>query len=433
MARRKTALLMTVGTGVGKDKLVKAQKLAHGLFVSIKYHNPDIVYLFGSEDSKCTVNFLKETYEKAMDEHFDFYKFFIINDIDNFPVYFEEFEKKIIELDDYRVIIDYTSGTKTMTMSAAFASMIFRKDLVFVSGERDETGIVVAGTEKPVSQNLYPVYDNLMLEKIKDLFNINRFESGEILLNDIVSNNPNKEIYIKLFKIYNCFDIFDYETAYALFDEEFLSIIRDKWPDNAQKFSENRHSLSSMQKLDPEKIDLGKKPWKNRKYKRRCLYLLASLLNNAKRRHEEHKYDDAIARLYRSLEFIAQIELKTKYGLSTSNIDVSILKSRNLDVDYIKTLEDGRDDKSGKIKMGLTQDYLLLDKLGNKLGKFYVDNQNCIEKFTNRRNDSILAHGFVFSSDDDFKDFEKIVLKMARLLNNEIDNLMEESRFPIID
>ncbi len=51
----------------------------------------------------------------------------------------------------------------------------------------------------------------------------------------------------------------------------------------------------------------------------RCKYILASMLNNARRRADESKYDDAIARLYRSLELIAQIKLK-EYGLKSSEL-----------------------------------------------------------------------------------------------------------------
>ena len=433
MARRKTALLMTVGTGIGEHKVEKAKKLSHGLFSSIKYHNPDEVYLFGSSDSRLTVDCLKQHYKNRFDEEFDFYEFYELNHIDNFKEYFDAFKDKIQELSDYKVIVDYTSGTKTMTMSAAIASMIYRKDLVVMSGDRGKTGIVDEGTEKPTPQNLYPVYDELMFEKINGLFNSNRFESGSILLDDIIGDNHDKEIYTKLFEIYNCFDIFDYETAYKLFDDEFLNEVRQRWPKKAQEFSNNRKSLESMRKLDPEVVDLGKKPWKNKKYKKRCYYILASLLNNAKRRFEEHKYDDAIARLYRSFEFIAQIELKTKYGLITSDIDVEILKNRKLDEEYIKNLENSRDDRSGKIKIGLAEDYHLLNALGNELGANYHEKEHVISNVTHKRNNSILAHGFEFSSNEDYLDFEEIVLNMAKLQNDNIVRFIEESKFPKLD
>lgn len=429
MARRKTALLMTIGTGTGEDKIKSAKSLAHGLLFSIDSQNPDEIYFFGSKDSLPTLGFLKEQYKEKFGSELDFYEFIEIDRVDSFEKYFNGFKNKIEELEGYKVIIDYTSGTKTMTMSAAFASMIQHKNLIFVSGKR-ENGIVVRGTEKIISQNLYPVYDELMFEKLNELFNSNRFESGEIFLDDIVGDNPDKEIYSRLFKIYNCFDIFDYKTAYELFDEEFINQIRDRWPEKAHEFTNNRRALTSMQKLDPEIVDLGKKPWKNKKYKNRCYYILANLLNNAKRRFEEHKYDDAIARLYRSFEFIAQIELKTKYGLVTSNVDVEILKNRHVNDEYIEKLENSRDEESGVIKIGLVQDYELLNALSSDLGCFYKENENIIRNSTIHRNSSILAHGFNFSSKTDYEEFEEIVLKSANILNSNMARFIEESKFP---
>lgn len=60
-----------------------------------------------------------------------------------------------------------------------------------------------------------------MISKIKELFNINRFEAGRVLLEDIVDDNNDKEIYARLFNIYNYFDKVDYENAFKLFDKDF--------------------------------------------------------------------------------------------------------------------------------------------------------------------------------------------------------------------
>lgn len=168
MPRKKRALLMTVGTGTGDKRC----SLAHGLMCSIDSKDPDFICFFVSKDSKPTVDALKKVFNNKFDEDFDEcydYEFVENEAVDKFTEYFNEFKSKISELeDDYRILIDYTSGTKTMTMAAAFASMIFRKELFFVSGKR-EKGIVVKGTEECVPQNLYQVYDELMINKIKDL------------------------------------------------------------------------------------------------------------------------------------------------------------------------------------------------------------------------------------------------------------------------
>jgi len=49
--------------------------------------------------------------------------------------------------------------------------------------------------------------------------------------------------------------------------------------------------------------------------------LIADILNNARRRMKEGKYDDAMARLYRTVELIAQYRLKMKYEIDTSDVD----------------------------------------------------------------------------------------------------------------
>ena len=195
-----------------------------------------------------------------------------------------------------------------MTMAAAFASMIFRKELFFVSGKR-EKGIVVKGTEECVPQNLYQVYDELMINKIKDLFNNNRFEAGKVLVDEIIDTNEDKEVFSKLFDAYYYFDSVNHEKALEVFDiKEFQKV----WPDLTKQFQLNIKALNIMNTFnqnssnDPTEHNLKK------------YYMLASILNNARRREDENKFDDAVARLYRSLELIAQIRLSKEYGIDSS-------------------------------------------------------------------------------------------------------------------
>ncbi len=55
---------------------------------------------------------------------------------------------------------------------------------------------------------------------------------------------------------------------------------------------------------------------------------MLDLLANAKRRAEqEHRYDDALVRLYRALEKRVQLELKA-YNLDTSNIKLELVPDK---------------------------------------------------------------------------------------------------------
>ena len=412
MARIETALLMTVGTGIG-ESMEAPESLAHAMLYSIDSYNPDKVVFFGSELSKITISSLKDQFKDNFHNEFDYYEFIQLDEIDNFKAYFNAFKSKILELSDYKIIIDYTSGTKTMTMAAAFASMMFNKKLFFVSGER-EYGIVKKGTEKIISQNLYPIYDDLMISKIKEFFNLNRFEAGKLLVNDLVEDNGDKDIFIKLFDSYYAFDNGDYKTALFNFDNKSFS---EKWPSLKEEFEGNIMALNILN---------------NKKHNLKHYYILGGLLNNARRRGEESKYDDAVARLYRSLEFIAQIKLEKDYFISTSDIDVDTLRKHQIDEEYIEELEIHRGEDN-KIKIGLIQDYLLLNELGDDLGKFYLDNEKKIKNVTKFRNESILAHGLNSLNKEQYEKFYDIVLKVSEVFNNNISKYIKETMFPEFD
>ena len=399
MARRKTALLMTVGTGIGGQ--VATEDLAHAILFSIDNSNPDIVIFFGSEKSKKTVESVKEQYLNEFEEEFDYFEFIHLEQIDDFKIYFEAFKRKIQELDGYKIIIDYTSGTKTMTMSAAFASMLYRKNLYFVGGERED-GVVIRGTEKIISQNLYPIYDDLMISKIKELFNTNRFDAGKSLLEDITK--AKKDTYANLFDAYYYFDNVDYNKANKYFiTKEFIA----EWPDLKKQFSLNAKALYHLNKEDSAM---------------RPFYILGSLINNARRRAEETKYDDAIARLYRSLELIAQIKLN-EYGIDTSDVELDILNKHGVEQEF-------KPDFSGKIKLSLVQDYELLNNLGDDLGEFYIKNKDEFLATISSRNNSILAHGLNSQTEKQYVKFRDLILKFASVLNPEMDVYIHETEFP---
>lgn len=399
MARRKTALLMTVGTGIGGQ--VATEDLAHAILFSIDNSNPDIVIFFGSEKSKKTVESVKEQYLNEFEEEFDYFEFIHLEQIDDFKIYFEAFKRKIQELDGYKIIIDYTSGTKTMTMSAAFTSMLYRKNLYFVGGERED-GVVIRGTEKIISQNLYPIYDDLMISKIKELFNTNRFDAGKSLLEDITK--AKKDTYANLFDAYYYFDNVDHNKANKYFiTKEFIA----EWPELKKQFSLNAKALYHLNKEDSAM---------------RPFYILGSLINNARRRAEETKYDDAIARLYRSLELIAQIKLN-EYGIDTSDVELDILNKHGVEQEF-------KPDFSGKIKLSLVQDYELLNNLGDDLGEFYIKNKDEFLATISSRNNSILAHGLNSQTEKQYVKFRDLILKFASVLNPEMDVYIHETEFP---
>ena len=126
MAKKKSALFMTVGLGGQTQERIDS--LAHGMLDTILEGNFDYVVLFGSSKSKSTIKSLKRQYaEKFNDDvdcddldEFDYYEFVCEDNVNDFEVYYDLIRSKILELqDEYTIKINYTPGTKTMSISAA--------------------------------------------------------------------------------------------------------------------------------------------------------------------------------------------------------------------------------------------------------------------------------------------------------------------------
>ncbi|WP_295620036.1 TIGR02710 family CRISPR-associated CARF protein [uncultured Methanobrevibacter sp.] len=421
MRRKIKTLFMTVGTGVNPNSDIEGfQHLAKGIYSSISKIYPDYIIFFASELSKGTIDFVKELFEADDDEFIEGqdYEIVILEDIDNFNSCFEAFEAKIWKLDilseeKNEIIMDYTSGTKTMSAAMACCGMFYSKDLITVSGDR-KRGVVSPGTESIQFQNLYKVYDRFSIMRMRSHFNENRFYTASQILDTIVDENIPKEDLLNLVKAYYAWDNMDFEIAYDYMtkvnhDSIFFNDIRDELKINLK-------ALGTIVRSPHEKL----------KY---C-YILASIINNSIRRAEEYKYDDAIARLYRAFELIAQISLGN-YGLKSSDIDVGVLEEKNISKDFIETLEKTRSE--GKIRIGLIKDFELLYELDDDLGKYFAENRNRINNLTIKRNNSILAHGLESLDKEDFDQFEELVECLALKLDKDMKRFLNETRFAKYD
>jgi CRISPR-associated protein (TIGR02710 family) len=155
--------------------------------------------------------------------------------------------------------------------------------------------------------------------------------------------------------------------------------------------------------------------------------MIPDLLNNAKRRMDEGKYDDAVARLYRTTELIAQHRLKENYGISSSDVDLMKLKIL-LEEKTVEKYEKMRD-KDGKIKLPLNKDYELLNDLKDDLGKKFFDDQE-LENLRSKRNFSILAHGLEpVKREDAERMFRKVKEEYACFVVEKLDDKIKKSEF----
>ncbi|WP_295592629.1 TIGR02710 family CRISPR-associated CARF protein [uncultured Methanobrevibacter sp.] len=396
---------MTVG--IGRDD---PEKLANALFETIIQSRANLILFFVSKDSFCMIDLVKTIYLKKKNKELKNYKPICVDKIDDFDYCFELFSSAIIKLDQlgYEVLISFNSGTKTMCVTSALVGALYDKQLMFLDAKRGEDNFFTGGTESLRPLNLYRYRDTLIVPKVKYLFNNNRFDAAKALIDQVSYDAMNKDLFKDIFDGYYYFDNVQFNKA---FDK-----LKNLYELNSREYGEFQKQLN--QNIDALKDIVNKE-------NDRCYYILASILNNARRRFDENKFDDAIARLYRSLELVAQIQLYNKYGIITENVDIDILRRDKINSKFINRV------KKRKFKrIALKEDYELLLYYGDELGKLYYKNKDEMMELSNYRNDSILAHGLVSLDDKKFDKLNKKVFEFARVLKPDIDYYIKKTEFP---
>lgn len=405
---KQKVLFMTVGTGFGEEGKIS---LAHALTHSIIENTPQKVIFFGSTESKQTVKLIKEDYHNQESEElkeYEDYEFVELEEPDDFNSCYEIMNEYISKYENDKRLLDYTSGTKTMSVTIATIGIVNNLSLSLIKGRRGENGIVIANTEEINAVNAYQVYDKQHFQNVKKYFNYYKYQSANDSLSEITTllDNEEKKYMNQLIELYDDWDKFIHPDVKLPTEHPLVEHL-------SEQLKKNVKALRIINKEN---------------HKQKCFYILADLINNAKRRCEEEKYDDAVARLYRSLELIAQIRLQQEYGQKTKDIDVNKLKNYKLDKKYMMELEDRA--SRGSILFGVTEDYRLLNELDDDLGRKYYQKEKIYQNNLKERNQSILAHGIKSTSKERYLEFEELVLELAEDLTPQIELYMEETKFP---
>ena len=310
----------------------------------------------------------------------------------------ELFEKW--EIDPQEVCVDYTGGTKTMSVALTLATIEESCCYSYVGGiERSKggVGVVVDGTER--MWFLDNPWDNIAHAEKREasiLFNKARYASAADVLEKCVRRvSRDQQPFFRALR--------EMVTGYDLWD-------RFRHADAKRQLHKCSDVLTALSSEKKEIKEIVKRLERNLQFLERLLsgskpssLYGHDLLANAKRRAElEKKFDDAVARLYRAIEVLAQSELKETYGIETSNVKEETIPF-NIREEYLLKYKDRLD---GKIKVPLLGSYRLLTELGSDLGKnFFGVYEKEIRPLLNIRNNSILAHGF---NPVDQKTFERL-------------------------
>lgn len=289
------------------------------------------------------------------------------------------------------VTVDPTGGTKIMSMSLALVARRWECTFRYVGGTARHPGtagpgVVQTGAEQVFqSHNPLDVLGYQTAEDALTLAAAGDYAAGQRLLEASARGAREPNIKRALYTLSQLLGLF---AAWDRFDhKEALSTLRDK----VEKNCADLHRF-----LAPEtclEVERQLPAWRQRletlSAERPSLELIEDLLGNAARRREEGRYVDAVARLYRAVEAMAQWRLATQYqipdtgAVPAERIPESLRAKIALEPDGTATL-------------GLQKAYELLYAVGDPLGQRFKalglgePGRSALEE----RNQSIAGHGW---------------------------------------
>jgi len=299
------------------------------------------------------------------------YKVWLVDDPDNLLHCYDRLVKVADDIKgrfgkmSLNITANYTGGTKTMSVALGLMALNQENwNLELNKGPRTDLVKVKAG-DIPILVNKWEIFVEHQLSLVNDFICNFQYDQAYKITADLLKrhiSHAHQDMLAKVAGICQAFDAWDHflhEKAFLLL-EPYAGMFNTHFV--ALKKILNRTSNTGYEKV----IDL---------------------VNNAQRRASQRRFDDAVARLYRALEMLAQIRLKTAHGYNTSEISLEKLPEQ-LREKYRKHTREEE-----KIMLGLREDYCLLTKLDDEIGKEFVKKEKQILDKLKIRNYSILAHG----------------------------------------
>jgi len=292
--------------------------------------------------------------------------------------------------DNYAAVVDFTGGTKVMSAALALVARRWKCDFAYVGGRersKDGVGVVLSGREEQFT--CFNPWDALGFQAVEDavtVFNHGGYAAAAALLDGAVKNAGQPALKRELATLkavvdaYAAWDCFDHDKAKRHFDDALKN--RN---DLAAIFPhETRSLVARLERHRDRAAQLASESEATAAW-------VEDLVQNAARRAAEGRFDDAVARLYRAFEALAQVRLREAHGIpDTKHVRVEQLP------DTLRTewANRGRDNRS--FMLGLQDAWCVLKGCNDELGRRFFELGLADEQRSPlvARNQSILAHGF---------------------------------------
>ncbi|MGB9625689.1 MAG: TIGR02710 family CRISPR-associated CARF protein [Phycisphaerae bacterium] len=398
-----TLVIATVGTGRNRKDIAEA------ILFSLRRNGADRAVFLCSGKTREETFPLVEKGLAADGWSADRYRVYVCEDEDDVQRLFVEWNACWDDWLDGRfgdeVVVEFTSGTKPMSAAAVLLGVAREAScLSYVTGDRDDTGRVTVATGV---RSIAPdrVLAHRRLQMAVEHFHTGSYAVARDIARPLCESERLPDEHLRaialsvhlLGEAYEAWDRFDYRAAAAKLRDSQRYWPQDRpadalagrpstmwtWVENAGKLAANYALIQAVR----DAVKDGEF----------APAIAGDLLANADRCLRRKDWDDAVTRLYRACELLAQIRLWREYKQKTGNIDPTQLPDL-LRAEYAKRKEAcGKN----KLELGLREAYRLLEQLEDPLGTEFAkrygthDRRGELQGLLGSRNSSLLAHGVV--------------------------------------
>lgn len=308
-------------------------------------------------------------------------------------------------------VVDYTGGTKNMSVALAMATMRYGYSFSYVGGTqrtKGGLGIVESGTERV--RTVASPWTLFALEernRIAEYFNNYQFIAAQKAIGGLLKSRAVESTVAQFLVIVDhlC-------DGYILWEQFRLKEAAEKLEGSLNELNTfveyGRHEkyrpflfavIRNMEWLNKVRSE-------TRGQNHLHMILVCDLMSNASRRAEEGKYDDAVARLYRALEMVAQIAAQNHLKIEDAGRVREEVVPLSIRERFVRKY---KDDSTKLLKLPSRALFELLSQCGVKEGIKYIEHEEDFKGILSARNQSILAHGQTPVRADTYQKFYDLV------------------------
>ncbi|GIU84521.1 MAG: hypothetical protein KatS3mg008_1296 [Acidimicrobiales bacterium] len=326
-------------------------------------------------------------------------------------VYDRIFRRLLAEVrEGHQVHVDYTGGTKTMSAAALMAASDLDIEVHVTTGERKDATQINSGESTRKIDKSGVIHHRFLALHLPPLVESYLYGPLERSVRHLGAEHPapDREVFdvlVALVSGFAAWDRFDHDRAVNMF-RSHKKMLGARWSflcnaRQERRWLESRQSASPVQTKEHESEEQAEdsdecsEVVSSQRPPRQVGWLVADLLRNAKRKAKAGLFDDAVGRMYRALELMAQLLLAARHDIDTGKVDLFELARRGDSVDQ-EILREMIASNKGQTtaKVGLLDSWRLLAALGDEEGRAFLERENEMRTALEKRNLSLFAHGF---------------------------------------